>query len=334
MREESAGTQEDFVELAIPLPIWGRRGLERTAAESGLAAAEAAAGRDRAALRTRVKESFLDLLRSQERTAALETGKARLVELVAVLRDREEQGESAGFDVLRAERDLADLDADLHGARGDRLAARAVLAALVDLPAEDLEAAGTLEAQSPLPPCEELVSGARSRGDLVALAAEVQGLEALARSQRRGVIPEPSLTAGTKTTRGPAEHDTGPVLGLMFRLPVAERSQQARSTEAEAAWAGARWVAATRAAEADVAAACARAVARREAEQAYLGAGSPGELIRMAQAAYAAGEMTILELLDANRTVLGAALRTIDLRAEARATEVALEAAAGKELAP
>ena len=331
-REESAGTVERFSNLSLAIPLWGRLGRERAAGRSGLAAAVASADQERVALRAAVREAFIDLLRAQEQARELESGRARLADLVQVLREREREGESSGFDRMRAERALAEVEVDRLEARGLVAGTHAALAALLDLPREELEASGSLEAPAAFPPVEEVRSLALSRGDLRALDAEVEQSDHLATAARRRRLPEPTVTAGTKTTEGGGAGDSGPVLALAFSLPLFDRGQSASVARAEADVLRARREALALEVQAEVTAAHAVASARREAEAAYLGGADSEELVRIARATYEAGELRIFELLDAYRTGLEVRLRGISLQAEARRAEVALFRALGQEV--
>jgi cobalt-zinc-cadmium efflux system outer membrane protein len=333
-REESAGTVERFSNLSQALPLWGRLGLERSAARSGFDAALASAGQERIILRARVREAFITLLLSQEQARWLESGRDRLTEIVEILRAREQQGESSGFDLLRAERALAEVEADRHESRGMLGAARAVLGAFVGLPTENLEALGSLAAAGPLPSLEEVRGLAAARGDLRALDAEAAQADGLSRAAKRRLVPEPTLTAGTKTSEGGVPDATGPVVALAFSLPLFDRAQSARVAQADAEVVRARREALALQVGAEVKAAHARAAARRDAEAAYLGAADPDSLVRIARAAYEAGEMKIFELLDAYRTALDVRLRAVALQGEARRAEVALDQALGREMTP
>jgi cobalt-zinc-cadmium efflux system outer membrane protein len=333
LREESAGVVERFDNLSLDLPVWGRLGLEKDAGRRGLAAEEASARQGRFELRARVGEAFIDLLLAQKRTAALEAGGTRLFELVEALRAREREGESSGYDRMRAERELADLEVDLLGTRGGQAGARAALAALLALPSEGLAVAGALDAAETLPGLEALRALARSRGDVAAFDAQAEQADLLARAARRRGIPEPSITAGRKTTMVRGAEDTGPVLGVALSIPLFNRGQGERGVaRAEADLLRARSDALAREVEAQVEAAHAEAAARRAAEQRYAAAGDPDDLMTIARAAYDGGAMRILELLDAYRTALAARLRKLDLHAAARRAEVTLGRAAGADV--
>jgi cobalt-zinc-cadmium efflux system outer membrane protein len=332
-REEALGTVDRFATLALPLPLTGRLSLERSAARSALKATEARTRLARVRLvRARVREAFLELLVSQARSSSLATGFSRLSELVEVLRAREKEGEASGFDRMRAERERAEFQADLLESQGQVVRPRAELAALVGLPSESLVAEGNVETAPSLPSLEEARVAVATRGDLLALDAETERTDYLARAARRRAIPEPSLTLGAKTTEVANEADTGSVAAISIPIPLFDHGQGSRAiARAEGALLRSQREALSRQALAEAEAALAQAAARREAAESYAAADAD-ELIRIARAAYDVGEMRILELLDAYRTAIHVSLRTIDLYGEARRAEIELDRALGAEV--
>jgi cobalt-zinc-cadmium efflux system outer membrane protein len=283
-------------------------------------------------LRAEVREAFVELLASQELLAALEAGLSRLGELVEVLRAREREGESSGYDRMRAERERAETEADLLISRAAWAVPRSRLAALTGLPSDGLVAEGSLFPAGDLPAREEALARARARGDLSALDSEAERAERLARAARRLSIPEPALTAGTKTTEAGSGGQTGAVVGVNLSLPLFDRGQGLEAiARAEQRLLLTERAALGRLVDAEAESAHAGALARREAERAYTAAGDPEELVRIARAAYEEGEMRILELLDAYRTALAVQLRAIELHLEARRAEIELMRAIGDD---
>ncbi|HEU5182069.1 MAG TPA: TolC family protein [Candidatus Polarisedimenticolia bacterium] len=330
VREESAGVVERFANVTQTFPLTGRLALERDSARRGHAAAEAAASQERVALRARVQASFIDLLLAQERAGTVETARSQMQELVEALRAREREGESSGFDRMRAERELAEIAADLALARGELAGAGSSLAALVNLPPDGLLATGRLDAEEPLPKREEVLRRFETRGDVVALDLEAEGSDLAARAAHRRAVPDAALTFGTKTTEAGNSEDRGPVLGIALSIPILDRGQGQRGVaRAEAALARARRAALARQVLGEIEAAYADTVSRRDAELAYGGLDDPEDLVRIARAAYDAGSMGILELLDAYRTVLAVRLRQLELHAAARRAETILDLAIG-----
>ncbi|HET6372784.1 MAG TPA: TolC family protein [Candidatus Polarisedimenticolia bacterium] len=332
-REEAAGTVDRFANLSVPLPLTRRTALEKDAARSGLDAAKARSELAHAGLRLRVREMFAGLVEQQRRHETLTTGLSDLTALVEILRAREAEGESSGFDRMRAERERADLEADLFHARAGLAKARISLASLVGIAAEDLTVDGTLERPAAFPGRDEMTKLLASRGDIVALDADAQRADTQARAARRRGVPEPVFTLGAKTTETDGESGTGAVAGIAFDVPLFDRGQGSLAVaRADGALLRARREALTREAEGEALAAFAEAEARRAAEDAYAATGDAEDLIRIAKAAYEAGEMRILDLLDAYRTALATRLKTIELKADARRAEAALNRVLGTEV--
>ena len=332
-REESAGEVERSVGLTLPIPLGGRPGLEKEAARIALRATQSEATLSRLELRARVREAFIDLLSSQERTAILEAGLEQLDDLVSILRLREERGEGSGFDRMRADWERAAIAVQATDAGAQIERSRSVLASLVSLPSQGLTAKGTLEPAGPLAFLDSLFGMTTSRGDLLALDERIRRAEILGKSARRRRVPGLSLTAGARNTEEGGVDDTGPTLGLSLAIPLFDRGQGEHATAvAEAGLLQALREERRREVRADTEVAYASVSAARRNEKSFAAIGDPSELVSIAQAGYEGGVMIILELLDAYRTSLEMHLRMIDLRTSARQAEVELDRALGKEV--
>ena len=336
LREEAGGTVDRFATLSVPFLLTGRLSLEREAAASGLKAAQARTQQARVSLvRAAVRDAFVNLLAAQEGNAALQRGATQLAELVEVLRARQAAGEASMYDWMRAEREHSEVQADYLQSRGTLERSRRALGALLAIASEDLEASGTLEPRGALPGAEEIRARVGSRGDLIALDAEADRAEAQARAAHRRAVPEPTLTLGAKNSQFDELDGTGAVAGISIPLPFFDRGQGGRAVAtSEAALLRAQREALARQAEAESASALAEAAALRDAEKTYREAAGPEELVSIARAAYEAGEMRILELLDAYRTALSTRLRSIELGAQARRAEIQLDRSLGMEVVP
>ena len=327
-REHAGNTFDKFVSGTLSLPWSGRLGLERAAARSTADAAARQALKNQLEFCANVREAFLDTLALQARVTTTEAGLARLDEVVRIVREREGVGEASGFDLKRAEREHAELQADLLEARGRRARAASVLAGLLSVASQGLVVTGTLDAPRALPSLEEVRSQAASGSDVEAVGFQIEAQERLARAAGRHWIPEPGLTAGFKQT----DAGNGALLGFSFAIPLFDRGQGPRAVAlAEAALLRTRREILVGSAAADAEGALFEAQSRREAETAYAEGAFADELIRIAKTAYEEGEMKIFELLDAYRTTLAVRLRLIDLQSEARRAEIAIDRATGVE---
>ncbi len=332
LSREKTDATDRFANLSLALPWTGRLSLERTAARQGALAAETRARQTLVEVRARVREAFIDLVAAQERVSALEGGIGRMDDLVRMLRAREAEGESSGFDRMRAERERAEVGADLWEARGRLRAARATLAGLLVLPAADLVADGALTGGFVLPAAAEVRAQATGRSDVASIEAEAASQDSLARAAGRRWIPEPAIVAGWKSTETAGVTTSGNAFGLSFSLNLFDHGQGAQAVaHAEALLLRTRREAAARQAEGEAEGALGIVEARRQAETAYGAVADAEGLMRIARAAYEGGESRILDLLDAYRTALTVSLRLVDLRVEARRAEIDLDRATGVE---
>ncbi len=336
-REAVAGVSETLFTVLQPLPVTGRRRLER---DSASALVEASVNRaDEAIRRTRadLRLAYADLVTAQTRERELARSGERLQQLTAILEKREAAGDAAGFDRLRSEREVIDVDADRQTAASDRARAQATLAGFFP-PGVDPSTLVAAEAVVPvrdLPPVDLLVEEAiRTRGEVLALRQELESARFALRAADRRRIPEPELLAGTKSSSA-AGGDVGSVISVQAVLPLFDRGRPERAlAQARAAHAQARLDALAVTLRADIGAWRAAALDRRNTAERYRAAALPtaSEVERIAQVSYDAGDRTILELLDAYRTSASARVRLAALDAAARQAEIELEYASGWEI--
>ena len=305
-----------------------------------MATAEAASRRaddDVRRLRADLRRAYAELAAAQVRERELARSRAQLVELARILERRETAGDAAGFDRLRAEREVLDVDADVAIAAADRGRAQARLAGFfaagtdaATLVADDLPA-GTRD----VPPVDALVAQAeKTRGQVQAFQKDIDAARLSLQAADRRRLPEPEVLAGTKSSNL-AGGDVGSVVGVQATLPLFDRGRperalaQARASQAQAELDAFRTVL-----RADIAGARTLAIERRRAAEIYRDSASKnvGEVERIARVSYDAGERGILELLDALRTSSAARVRQASLDAMARDAEIELEFVSGWEM--
>lgn len=336
-REAVAGVTENIFTVTQPLPITGRRGLDVSAATARVQANTSRAEEQVRRLRADLRLAFTGVWAAQEREGELTRTQGRLSDLVGILAKREAAGDAAGFDRLRAEREVIDLETRLAAATAEGAQARATLLSFL-LPrpvANTVTAVKPAPSSTPVPPVDELMARAEStRGDLKALAREAEAAGFAQQSAARRSIPEPEVVAGTKTSNV-AGGDVGSIVSVHVSVPLFDRGAPERAL-AQARGRQAR-------AEADVLRQTIRAqveawrgalVERRriaERHRAALPAGT-SDIERIAQVSYEAGERGILELLDAYRTTSAARIRQAELDAAVREAEIELEFVSGWEM--
>ncbi len=336
-REAAGGVREYYSLVTQALPVTGRRGFEIRASEARLRATDARFDALLWRARADLRQAYAELAVSQAREDELRRVRDRLSELADTLARREAAGDAAGFDRLRAEREVLDVEADLAATVAARGRAQAALAAFfppdVDPLALRVEPIG---ASSPaaLPDLDVLVTRAiASRGELRALDADADAARFAGRAAARRRIPEPQVTAGLKTVGGGPDRQ-GSVLTVQASVPLFDAGKaerlQARSRESLAVAQAEAFRTSLRAEIAGLRAAIAerrRAVARYGPARA-----SADALERIARVSYDDGERGILEVLDAYRSAATARLRALDLTLAQRLDEIELEYLAGWEL--
>ena len=336
-RESVAGVTENMTMVGQPLPINGQRGLQIDAAAALVDASSGRADDELRRARADLRIAFAQLAAAQTRERELARVRDRLHDLAEVLAKREAAGDAAGFDRLRAEREVADLDADRATAATERARAQAALATFFAPPidAARLAAVEAAATRPDLPAVNALVEQAdSSRGDVTALRKEIEAARFSERAAGRRRIPDPEIVAGTKSsTLGGG--DVGSVVTLHAVLPLFDRGRPERAlARARAAQAEARLEAFRVALRSEITALRATVLERRAAADRYRSAavGGADEIERIAQISYDAGERGILELLDAYRTGAAARVRQAILDAAARQAEVELEFLSGWEI--
>jgi cobalt-zinc-cadmium efflux system outer membrane protein len=336
-RESVAGVTEFMSMVSQPLPINGYRGLQVQAATALVDASSNRADDELRRARADLRLAFAQLVAAQARERELTAARDRLRGLVDVLAKREAAGDAAGFDRLRAEREVLDLDADRAVAATERSRAQATIAGFFADPTEAVRivAVDAATARPPLPPIEALFEQAQSvRGELLALRKEIESANFSERAAERRRIPDPEIVAGTKSSTI-GGRDIGSVVTVHATVPLFDRARPERAlARAKAAQAEARVEALRVSLRSEITALRAAVVERREAAERYRSAAVAGadEIERIAQVSYDAGERVILELLDAYRTGASARVRQAALDAATRQAEIELEFVSGWEI--
>lgn len=336
-RESVAGVTENMWMIAQPLPISGRRGLEQQAASALVDAASSRS--DDALRRARVdlRLAFAQLVTAQIRERDLTAAHDRLHGLAETLEKREAAGDAAGFDRLRAEREVLDIDADREAAAIDRARAQASLAAFFAEPIDGARIEAITRAAPPaaIPQLDALVERAAStRGELIALRKEIDSARLGIEAADRRWIPEPEIVGGTKSSNF-AGGDTGGVFAVNATLPLFDHGRAERGlATARESQAKARADAFLVVLRNEIAGLRAAVLARRETAERYRKAAvnNAGEIERIARVSYDAGERGILELLDAYRIGSSARIRQALLDLAVREAELELEFVSGWEM--
>lgn len=330
-RDRPGASREDTWRLAQPIDLSGRRGLREDAARRRVDAVAAENRARQSGQATELRLAFHEVLKQQEAVRAIDNWVARFAKIGDVVGKLARSGEASGYDKRRLVREQRTADAKLAEARADLERKRARLSALLGLPAVSADGvAGMLLPQAPaeLP---GLLARLEQRPDLAALAARAEAADNDNAAARRN-FPEITVGVGHKRVDDGLTRESGPVLSLNIPLPLFDRQQGAdRRTAAQA-----------------MAARAEHRLARQKAEGELLGlhrqvsqliaaadryrreAVAPSsDLVRIAEAAYRAGESTVLELLDAYKGALETETTALDLEWNAREASIELDQLTG-----
>jgi cobalt-zinc-cadmium efflux system outer membrane protein len=347
-RQSVAGVTEYYTSVSQVLPVTGRRAFEVQAAEALVQARSRRADDDVRRLRADLRLAFADLMAAQTRERELTTSRDRLREVSQLLARRENAGDAAGFDRLRAEREVLDIDSDLVVATTERAMAQARLAGFLG-PGVDAARLVAVDLAAPRPSVPELdvlmTQAESSRGAFAAFQHELESARLAGRAADRRRVPEPELFGGTKSstagTGGAGGAVTvgsgaiGPLVGVQVTLPLFDRAgperavAQARALQAESGAEALRSVVRSEAEALREAVIQRRAAADRYRKEALA---SAIEIERIAQVSYDAGEGGILELLDTYRVGAAARLRQTALDLAVRRAEIELGFTTGWEM--
>ena len=323
---------ETYLTLSQRFPLPGERGARSEAASRVLGAAEARLQADSARLGFAVKEAFVDAATAEDHLAVTE----RVVEVFrqgaqsAVVREAE--GDISLYDLRRLLIERARYENLLADARLAVSAARRALALLLLPEAEGAEVApgDSLGILPPQPTLDGILESAFSRRPEVAAArAEVEAARAgvqLARAER---IPDVTAVGGFKRQ---SDDFRGLFLGLSIPLPLFDRSAgTVESTEAQVRSAEERLALTSRQVENDLRRAIESYQSLRGRSE-LLGENLLDEdpdLLQIAQVAYDAGEMDLVQLLDAAEALWGARTAQVRLKAGLWTAYYDLERAVG-----
>ena len=335
-RESVAGVTEHITTIGQVFPITGRRPLEVSAATAMVDATSGRAGDQLRRLRTDLRLAFAELVAAQDRERELAATRDRLQELAGVLGKREAAGDAAGFDRLRAEREVLEADVERAGAAVDRARAQAMLAGfLTPARSSAITAVAGDVLRTMLPAVDALMARAEeTRGEISALRREIDAATFAERAAGRRAIPEPEVVAGTKSSNV-GSGDIGGVVAVHVAIPLFDRGRpeqalaRARRSQAEVQLDALRAIL-----RSQIAAWRSVVLERREAADRYRAAAleTALELERIAQVSYDAGERGILELLDAFRSSASARVRQSALDFAVRQAELELEFVSGWEI--
>ena len=327
------GVREETWQLSQPFDLSGRRGLKCEAGEQRIVAAEADVRQFRAERAVEIRRNFFQLLLHERQLSALDARVGRFAEAERVVGKLRAAGEASGYDLRRLARERQAAIAKRAEKQAELERIREQFAALLGIGITTY--AGISGHLLPDVPAglETLLGKLDARPDLTALGVRATAADLDGRAAARGWIPEVTLGIGAKRGDygfGPNEKVTS--FSAAIPLPVFDRQQpgqqraaaQAMATRAEYRLARSRAEGQLRGLHRQVTQLVAAAGRYRNEA-----AAQSGDLVRIADSAYRAGESTVLELLDAYKGALEAEITALDLEWKAREASIELDQLTG-----
>jgi len=316
-------SREKFLWIRQRLNVAGVHGLERDAAAALEAAAGARAEIERREIAAEIRRLYYSALAAEAQLRTALRWQERLDQLAGSVSERVAAGDASRYDLLRIEREYAllrgevlDREAAAESAR-DRLFSLiggqpTALSGRVLPPAVGESAVADVVADHPL---------------LAALDAEADSASLSARAAGRRTWPEVTLGVGRREVEEPGLDADGNLVMLGVEVPLFDRGDgEAFAAESRARRLGAERRMAENRLAAETRAAVRAVEAGREAAELLQAADAEGHsLASIAESAYAAGELGVMELIDAHRADLAAQREAIARAQAARESFIELQ---------
>ena len=314
-REGAGGESEYQIGVVQPIDLNGRRGSLRDAARAYGLATEAEIAQRRQVLVAEVRQAYVQCAAASAQLDVWQRYTDELAEAERVSTARAEAGDTAVYDVRRVRVERRAAEAQLARARGDVAADCAALASLTGIADPQVEREAITRVASAAEPGE--------RADLIADERRIEAARYRVRAADQARLPQLVVGAGVLRRDDGIDTAYGPVISVGVTVPLWNSGSAAvRREEARAAALESELLITRRRVEAEQNAAAARLAAARDAAVTAAGAREDaGRLGTIAETAYQAGEIGVVELLDAYE-----AAREADLSVIALATDAALAA--------
>jgi outer membrane protein, heavy metal efflux system len=319
----------------IPLEFLYQRASGVRGADAGVAAATADLARAQQTVSLEAARAFYRVAEAQVSVDAMLDVRARLAELVTYNELRVREGKTAEVDLIRTQVELDRVDAGIALNAVELTRAQATLAPYLgasSLKIDSLRVAIDASAASPsaVVSLDALLITARAaRQDVIAARARVSAAQASTGYQRALTLRTLNATFGSKRTLGV----TSMIAGFTVPLPIFDRNrgaiQEATGLQ-QAAAADLVWVERRVEAEVQGAYAAAKSLAMQTSRLRGRMLERAEESRRISLAAYQEGAISLLQVLDASRTLADARLAYYRLLFAERESQLELRAAIGE----
>lgn len=320
-------SEEETLWLRQRINIAGVPTLKKKAAKYLLSATEYQLDMERRDWILRLRTAFYQSLAAQQQLTAVTALHERLQIMANTMQRRADKGDASRFDVLRINKELAIISNNKASANSDYNSHLSTLFALTNIQAENIQG-DLLPTDISLPTLD-----IREHPRIKALISEQRSLEARVKTARRARWPELTLGIGRKEVSEPGLDLEGTAFSVGIDIPVFDRGQGQdnvalnRFFELEA---DKSLLARELRARSSALATSLRHHIQSANRLAQLNSNVQTGVSYLAEISYQAGELNVMELLDAYQSDLASTEHLIAVSLQARMTYIQLQHIHGK----
>ncbi len=322
-REQVDGNESRY-SLSQGFDFSQRRELKAQAAQRRGQVAQLRLQAKKIDLVAQTRSAFYQVLHQQQRLERIDHWLQQLADSAKVIHKRQTAGEISGYDSLRLATEQARASAERQQNQAQQQGLWVTLQSSLGLrPGQYDGLEGELLPEPP-PPLADLLNTLIKRPDIAQYSQESQALDLERQVGEQGWIPDVTLGLGIIQS----DADNGASLSAAISLPLFDRGQiEQRRASAKAIVNRTEQQLALRTAKAEIQGLWQESQRLTGAawQQLQTAQQTALRLLKVAKVAYRGGELSILELLDAYRSVHDIELQKLTLAAKARQTQIELD---------
>lgn len=309
----------------------GRRSLRKQAAGRHLEATQYKSDAWRAELTKNIRERYFSALFQQERRQVFKATQQRISLISNALQKRRREGDVSIYDYQRVITERATIEAEVSNAEADFRSAWQTMWALLGANSQDFQSLQAELIPGAAAPLEQLTASVDNQPALRQLKEQSEAFALQQRAETR-TFPDVTLGLGLKREEIKDQSDYGLVVIASIPIPVFDKRKDKQTRyQAKALMAQSDYQLAHDTARAELRGLWQQGTEYQRSAVKFRqdAVETAQKLIEITEAYYRAGEVGILELLDAYRSALNAQLTALDLEFKARNAHIKLDHISG-----
>ncbi len=216
---ELLDTSESYLILSQKIELSGEKRLETRAAQH-FASAEILASKSQLIDRAhKIKHDYYELMTLQERRVVLELWVNNLGKINKIIALREQAGDTSGLDLMRNKLELSQTKSELDAIDIEISKKWQLFSSFVGMDGDVVpKLSGNL-----LPELSPTGDFEKKNPEIMRLDENIKAYEQLAQSAKRWAIPNPTIAAGMKQSDDGLRNDSGFFLSASFSIPLFNR---------------------------------------------------------------------------------------------------------------